>query len=132
MVLSYWTPAEVQIEILQSCTGIGNFSCIRSKIFFWMNSILDRYVNCKDMAEEACDAVRDGRLEIIPDQFEDTWFRSLSNYAFSRPYFVLNQPLRINEIDNIQVQAFLCLCFNYNSSRLWILTLGYFFIPCED
>lgn len=34
-----------------------------------------RYVNCKDMAREACDAVRDGQLDIIPNQFEDTWFR---------------------------------------------------------
>lgn len=35
-----------------------------------------RYVNCQDMAKEACDAVRDGRLEIVPPQFKDTWFRS--------------------------------------------------------
>lgn len=48
-----------------------------------MDSVLYRYVNCKDMAKEACDVVRDGRLEIIPNQFEDTWFRSLSNYTFS-------------------------------------------------
>lgn len=41
-----------------------------------MNSVSGRYVNCKDMAKDACDAVRDGRLEIIPNQFEDTWFRS--------------------------------------------------------
>jgi hypothetical protein len=53
--------------------------------FAWMNSVLGRYVNCKDMAKEACDAVHDGRLEIIPDQFEDTWFRSKSYYAFCHP-----------------------------------------------
>jgi hypothetical protein len=35
------------------------------------------YVNCKEMANEACNAVRDGRLQIIPSQFEDTWFRFL-------------------------------------------------------
>lgn len=37
------------------------------------------FVDCKDMAKEACDVVRDGRLEIIPNQFEDTWFRWLEN-----------------------------------------------------
>ncbi|CAK9197057.1 unnamed protein product, partial [Sphagnum troendelagicum] len=37
------------------------------------------YVNCKEMANEACNAVRDGRLQIIPSQFEDTWFRWLEN-----------------------------------------------------
>jgi hypothetical protein len=29
------------------------------------------------MANEACNAVRDGRIQIIPSQFEDTWFRFL-------------------------------------------------------
>lgn len=33
------------------------------------------WVNCQGMAAEACDAVRDGRLEIIPKDFEATWFR---------------------------------------------------------
>ncbi|KAH9548136.1 hypothetical protein CY35_11G073900 [Sphagnum magellanicum] len=37
------------------------------------------YVDCKEMANEACNAVRDGRLQIIPSQFEDTWFRWLEN-----------------------------------------------------
>ncbi|KAJ7517304.1 hypothetical protein O6H91_21G017800 [Diphasiastrum complanatum] len=37
------------------------------------------YVSCNNMAKEACDAVRDGRLEIIPKLFEDTWFRWLEN-----------------------------------------------------
>jgi valyl-tRNA synthetase len=33
------------------------------------------WVNCQQMAADACDAVRDGRLEIIPREFEATWFR---------------------------------------------------------
>ena len=33
------------------------------------------WVNCQDMAAQACDVVRDGRLEIIPREFEGTWFR---------------------------------------------------------
>ena len=33
------------------------------------------WVNCQDMAAEGCAAVRDGRLEIIPREFEATWFR---------------------------------------------------------
>lgn len=37
------------------------------------------WVNCGDMAAEACAAVRDGRLEIIPSEFEATWFRWMEN-----------------------------------------------------
>ena len=37
------------------------------------------WVNCQDMAAEACDAVRDGRLEIIPPEFETVWFRWMEN-----------------------------------------------------
>ncbi|KAG6555962.1 hypothetical protein Mapa_001902 [Marchantia paleacea] len=37
------------------------------------------YVSCDGMAKEACDVVRDGRLEIVPKQFEDVWFRWLEN-----------------------------------------------------
>ena len=33
------------------------------------------WVNCQDMAAQGCAAVRDGRLEIIPREFEATWFR---------------------------------------------------------
>jgi valyl-tRNA synthetase len=33
------------------------------------------WVNCQDMAAQACEVVRDGRLEIIPREFEATWFR---------------------------------------------------------
>ena len=37
------------------------------------------WVNCQDMAKEACDAARDGRLEILPQFMEPTWFRWLEN-----------------------------------------------------
>ncbi len=33
------------------------------------------WVSCKGMADAACEAVRDGRIEIIPSDFEGTWFR---------------------------------------------------------
>ena len=33
------------------------------------------WVNCQGMAAEACDVVRDGRLEVVPKEFEATWFR---------------------------------------------------------
>eukprot|EP00798_Chlamydomonas_sp_ICE-L_P023645 gene23645-9174_t len=37
------------------------------------------WVACKDMAAKSCEAVRDGSLEIIPKDFEATWFRWLEN-----------------------------------------------------
>uniref|UniRef100_A0A0C9S2L0 Valine--tRNA ligase, mitochondrial n=1 Tax=Wollemia nobilis TaxID=56998 RepID=A0A0C9S2L0_9CONI len=37
------------------------------------------FVNCSDMGREACEAVEDGRLEIIPKQYEADWFRWLRN-----------------------------------------------------
>eukprot|EP00250_Pteridium_aquilinum_P018434 c24085_g1_i3 orf=257-3421(-) len=37
------------------------------------------FVNCSGMAKEACDAVRDGRLEIMPKHSEGDWFRWLEN-----------------------------------------------------
>lgn len=37
------------------------------------------WVNCQQMGSDACEAVRDGRLEIIPKEFEGTWFRWLEN-----------------------------------------------------
>jgi len=37
------------------------------------------WVDCKQMAADGCEAVRDGRLEIIPAEFESTWFRWLEN-----------------------------------------------------
>lgn len=37
------------------------------------------WVDCKDMAARACDAVRSGDLEIIPEFHKDTWFNWLEN-----------------------------------------------------
>lgn len=37
------------------------------------------WVNCSQMAADACQAVRDGRLTILPKDFEATWFRWLEN-----------------------------------------------------
>lgn len=33
------------------------------------------YVRCAEVAADACQAVRDGRLEFIPKAHEETWFR---------------------------------------------------------
>ena len=33
------------------------------------------WVACSGMAADACAAVRDGRLQIVPSDFEATWFR---------------------------------------------------------
>ena len=37
------------------------------------------WVDCKGMAADACEVVRDGRLEIIPKMHEKTWFNWLEN-----------------------------------------------------
>ena len=37
------------------------------------------WVDCKQMAADGCRAVREGGLEIIPQDFEATWFRWLEN-----------------------------------------------------
>eukprot|EP00359_Climacostomum_virens_P007069 CAMPEP_0204903632 /NCGR_PEP_ID=MMETSP1397-20131031/4383_1 /ASSEMBLY_ACC=CAM_ASM_000891 /TAXON_ID=49980 /ORGANISM="Climacostomum Climacostomum virens, Strain Stock W-24" /LENGTH=965 /DNA_ID=CAMNT_0052072313 /DNA_START=60 /DNA_END=2957 /DNA_ORIENTATION=- len=37
------------------------------------------YVNCNGMAARACESVRSGELEILPKQYEATWFRWLEN-----------------------------------------------------
>lgn len=37
------------------------------------------WVNCKDLAKRSADAVRNSDLEIVPPQFQDTWFRWLDN-----------------------------------------------------
>lgn len=33
------------------------------------------WVDCKQMAADACGAVRSGALQIVPPEFEATWFR---------------------------------------------------------
>ncbi|KAM9852346.1 valine--tRNA ligase isoform 2-T2 [Aulostomus maculatus] len=37
------------------------------------------YVNCRDMGKQAADAVREGRLKIIPDHHLKTWFNWMDN-----------------------------------------------------
>eukprot|EP00899_Mesostigma_viride_P028366 jgi/Mesvir1/8714/Mv02646-RA.1 len=37
------------------------------------------YVNCTDMAAKGAAAVREGKLQILPNIFEDVWFRWLDN-----------------------------------------------------
>mmetsp|Transcript_17760 Transcript_17760/g.29851 ORF Transcript_17760/g.29851 Transcript_17760/m.29851 type:complete len:1373 (-) Transcript_17760:276-4394(-) len=37
------------------------------------------WVDCTKMAADACEVVRDGTLEVLPRQFEATWFRWLEN-----------------------------------------------------
>lgn len=37
------------------------------------------WVNCKELAKRSADAVRNSELEIVPTQFEDTWFQWLDN-----------------------------------------------------
>eukprot|EP00178_Gracilaria_changii_P010977 TRINITY_DN31659_c0_g3_i1.p1 TRINITY_DN31659_c0_g3~~TRINITY_DN31659_c0_g3_i1.p1 ORF type:complete len:1075 (-),score=200.71 TRINITY_DN31659_c0_g3_i1:2864-6088(-) len=37
------------------------------------------WVNCKDLAQKSADAVRQGELEIVPEQFKDVWYRWLDN-----------------------------------------------------
>uniref|UniRef100_A0A061RC03 Valine--tRNA ligase, mitochondrial n=1 Tax=Tetraselmis sp. GSL018 TaxID=582737 RepID=A0A061RC03_9CHLO len=37
------------------------------------------WVDCKQMAADGCAAVRDGRMKILPKEFEATWFRWLEN-----------------------------------------------------
>lgn len=37
------------------------------------------WVNCKELAKQAVNAVRENELEIVPEQFKDTWYRWLEN-----------------------------------------------------
>jgi valyl-tRNA synthetase len=51
--------------------------CSRSKDIIEPLVTPQWYVNCKPMAEQACQAVREGRLKITPQFHESTWFRWL-------------------------------------------------------
>ncbi|KAI4811290.1 hypothetical protein KUCAC02_014203 [Chaenocephalus aceratus] len=42
------------------------------------------YVSCADMAKQAADSVREGRLKIIPDHHLKTWFNWLDNISRDR------------------------------------------------
>lgn len=37
------------------------------------------YLNCKEMAKEAIEAVKSGELKIIPQSYEKVWFEWLEN-----------------------------------------------------
>ena len=39
-------------------------------------------MNCKEMANKACDKVRDGELKIIPNTFEKTWYQWLDDCRY--------------------------------------------------
>jgi valyl-tRNA synthetase len=55
------------------------FSCSRSKDIIEPLLKPQWYVDCSDMAAQACRAVREKELKIIPDMFEKTWFQWLDN-----------------------------------------------------
>lgn len=40
------------------------------------------YVSCADMGKQAADAVREGRLKIIPDHHLKTWFNWMDNIRY--------------------------------------------------
>lgn len=67
------------------------------------------------MAKEACDVVRDGRLEIIPNQFEDTWFRCLSIFGLCRIQFLFvcyvngGAPVICDFYFSVSTDCFCCL-----------------------
>jgi valyl-tRNA synthetase len=43
------------------------------------------FVNCHTMAKSGLDAVRSGKIEIIPQQYEQDWYRYISSsFAYFR------------------------------------------------
>ena len=49
--------------------------CSRSKDIIEPKLKPQWWVNCQDMAAQACTTVRDGNLQILPKEFEAVWFR---------------------------------------------------------
>lgn len=45
------------------------------------------YVSCTDMGKQAADAVREGRLKIIPDHHLKTWFNWMDNIRWVKGGF---------------------------------------------
>ncbi|KAK2844778.1 hypothetical protein Q5P01_011437 [Channa striata] len=81
---------EARKEVLQALKGRGQFKeikdnpmvvpvCSRSKDIVEPLLKPQWYVNCTDMGKEAADAVREGRLKIIPDHHLKTWFNWMDN-----------------------------------------------------
>ncbi|XP_061497439.1 valine--tRNA ligase [Anopheles gambiae] len=53
--------------------------CSRSKDVVELLLRPQWFVRCREMAQRAMDAVREGKLEIVPNTFEREWFRWLDN-----------------------------------------------------
>ncbi|XP_019948459.2 valine--tRNA ligase [Paralichthys olivaceus] len=81
---------EARKSVLQALKDRGQFKeikdnpmvvpvCSRSKDIVEPLLKPQWYVNCKDMGKEAADAVREGRLKIIPDHHLKTWFNWMDN-----------------------------------------------------
>ncbi|CAB1456282.1 unnamed protein product [Pleuronectes platessa] len=81
---------EARKSVLQALKDRGQFKeikdnpmvvpvCSRSKDIVEPLLKPQWYVNCKEMGKEAADAVREGRLKIIPDHHLKTWFNWLDN-----------------------------------------------------
>ena len=77
------------------------------------------YVDCKDMAARACDAVRNKDLTIIPESEEKTWFRWLENiqdWCISRqlwwghriPTYLVKIPGKIDHPDKNNNDHWVC------------------------
>uniref|UniRef100_A0A3B4BJC1 Valine--tRNA ligase n=1 Tax=Periophthalmus magnuspinnatus TaxID=409849 RepID=A0A3B4BJC1_9GOBI len=81
---------EARKEVLQALKDRGQFKeikdnpmvvpvCSRSKDIVEPLLKPQWYVNCADMGKQAADAVREGRLKIIPDHHIKTWFNWMDN-----------------------------------------------------
>ncbi|XP_061573124.1 valine--tRNA ligase [Cololabis saira] len=81
---------EARKSVLQALKDRGQFKeikdnpmvvpvCSRSKDIVEPLLKPQWYVNCRDMGKQAADAVREGRLKIIPDHHLKTWFNWLDN-----------------------------------------------------
>uniref|UniRef100_A0A3B5AMM4 Valine--tRNA ligase n=1 Tax=Stegastes partitus TaxID=144197 RepID=A0A3B5AMM4_9TELE len=81
---------EARKAVLQALKDRGHFKeikdnpmvvpvCSRSKDIVEPLLKPQWYVNCRDMGKQAADAVREGRLKIIPDHHLKTWFNWMDN-----------------------------------------------------
>lgn len=81
---------EARKTVLQALTDRGQFKeikdnpmvvpvCSRSKDIVEPFLKPQWYVNCADMGKQAADAVREGRLKVIPDHHIKTWFNWMDN-----------------------------------------------------
>ncbi|XP_072317796.1 valine--tRNA ligase [Eucyclogobius newberryi] len=81
---------EARKQVLQALKDRGQFKetkdnpmvvpvCSRSKDIVEPLLKPQWYVNCADMGKQAADAVREGRLKVIPDHHIKTWFNWMDN-----------------------------------------------------